>query len=180
MRLPQSFPMGLGAGRNPSGLLPTSEAGGGLPNGNDSAAQGLPSVCRLQTMGLTPKEARTPQRPPGPWRAAGRASQVSSLPPSPSSLEAQTAPGGPDRLSSAADSPRGLAVVQSLRRVRLFAVPWTVPRQVPLSFNTSRSLLRLMSIQSVMPSNHLILCHPLLLLPSIFLSIGVFSKELAL
>ena len=54
--------------------------------------------------------------------------------------------------------------------------PWTATRQVSLSFTISQSLLKLMSIESMMPSNHLILCHPLLLLPSVFLSIRVFSK----
>ena len=67
--------------------------------------------------------------------------------------------------------------VQSLSRVRLFATPWTAARQVSLSITSSRSLLKLMSIESVMPSNHLILCRPLLLLPSIFPSIRVFSNE---
>ena len=57
---------------------------------------------------------------------------------------------------------------------------WTAARQAALSFTISQSLLRLMSIKSVMPSNHLILCHPLLLLPSIFPSIRVFSNELSL
>ena len=64
-----------------------------------------------------------------------------------------------------------VAVVQSLRCVRLFASPGTAARQAPLSPTVSRSLLRFMSIESVMPSNHLILCRPLLLLPSIFPSI---------
>ena len=68
-------------------------------------------------------------------------------------------------------------VVQSLSRVRLFAIPWTAARQASLSFTISQSLLRLMSIKSVMPSNHLILCCPLLLLPSISPSIRVFSSE---
>ena len=68
----------------------------------------------------------------------------------------------------------------SFSRVRLFATPWTAARQVSLLFTISQSLLRLMFIESVMPSNHLILCHPLLLLPSIFPSIRVFSNELAL
>ena len=67
--------------------------------------------------------------------------------------------------------------VQSLTRVRLFATPWTAARQASLSITNSRSLPKLMSIESVMPSNHLILCHPLLLLPSIFPSIRVFSNE---
>ena len=67
--------------------------------------------------------------------------------------------------------------VQLLSRVRLFATPWTAARQASLSTTNSRSLLTLMSIESVMPSNHLILCHPLLLLPSIFPSIRVFSSE---
>ena len=71
-------------------------------------------------------------------------------------------------------------VVQSLSHVRLFATSWTAEYQDFLSFTISRSLLKLMSIESVTPSNHLILCHPLLLLPSIIPSIRVFSNELAL
>ena len=67
--------------------------------------------------------------------------------------------------------------VQSLSHVRLFVTPWTAAHQVSLSITNSRSLLKLMSIESVMPSNHLILCHPLLLLQSVFPSIRVFSKE---
>ena len=65
--------------------------------------------------------------------------------------------------------------VQSLSRVQLFATPWTAARQASLSITNSRSLLKLMSIELVMPSNHLILCRPLLL-PSIFPSIRVFSN----
>ena len=68
------------------------------------------------------------------------------------------------------------SLVQSLSRVRLFAIPWTAKRQASLSINNSRSLLKLMSIELVMPSNHLILCCPLLFLPSIFPSIRVFSQ----
>ena len=71
-------------------------------------------------------------------------------------------------------------VVRLLSGVRLFATPWTAARQTSLSFTISLSLLKLMSIESVMPSNHLILCRPLLLLPSIFPSIRVFSSESAL
>ena len=67
-----------------------------------------------------------------------------------------------------------------LSHVRLFATPWTAACQASLSITSSRSLLKLMSIESVMPSSHLILCHPLLLLPSIFHSISVFSNESAL
>ena len=67
--------------------------------------------------------------------------------------------------------------VQSLSPVRLFATPWTAAHQASLSITNSRSLLKLMSIKSVMPSNHLILCRPLLLPPSIFPSIRVFSNE---
>ena len=70
--------------------------------------------------------------------------------------------------------------VQSLSRVQLFATPWTLARQASLFFTISWSLLRLMSIESMMPPNHLILYHPLLLLPSIFPSIRVFSNEWAL
>ena len=71
-------------------------------------------------------------------------------------------------------------VVQSLSHVRLFVTPWTAACQASLSFTIFRSLLKLMSIESVMPSNQLILCCPLLLLPSIFPSIRVFSSESAL
>ena len=65
--------------------------------------------------------------------------------------------------------------VQLLSRVRLFATPWTAARQDSLSITNSWSLLKLMSIESVMPFNHLILCHPLFLLPTIFPSIGLFQ-----
>ena len=71
-------------------------------------------------------------------------------------------------------------VVQLLSRVRLFATPWTAARQASLSFTDSRSLLKLVSIESVMLSIHLVLCHPLLLLPSVLPSIRIFSSELAL
>ena len=67
--------------------------------------------------------------------------------------------------------------VQSLSRVRLFVTPWTAARQASLSITSSRSSLKLTSIQSGMPSNHVILCRPLLLPPSIFPSIRVFSNE---
>ena len=69
------------------------------------------------------------------------------------------------------------SLVQSLSRVRLFATPWITAPQASLSITNSQSSLRLTSIESVMPSSHLILCHPLLLLPSIFPSIRVFSNE---
>ena len=72
-----------------------------------------------------------------------------------------------------------IAVAQSLSRVQLFATPCTTACQASLSFTISQSLLKLMSIESVMPSNHLILCHPLLP-PSIFPIIRVFSNESAL
>ena len=70
-----------------------------------------------------------------------------------------------------------LSSVQSLSHVQLFATPWSVACQASLSITNCWSLLKLMSIESVTPSNHLILCHPLLLLPSIFPSIRVFSSE---
>ena len=73
--------------------------------------------------------------------------------------------------------PTFLHSVHSLSRVRLFATPWTVAHQASLSITNSRNFLKLMSIESVMPSNHLILCRPLLLLPSVFPSIRVFSNE---
>ena len=71
------------------------------------------------------------------------------------------------------------AAVQSLSHVRLLVTPWTTACQAPLSFTVSQNLLELMSTELVMPSNHLILCPPLLL-PSVFPSIRVFSKGMAL
>ena len=67
--------------------------------------------------------------------------------------------------------------VQSLSRVRLFAAPWTAAHRASLSITNSWSLLKLLPIESVMPSSHLILCRPLLFLPSVFPSIRVFSSE---
>ena len=78
------------------------------------------------------------------------------------------------------ECPSLFSSVQSLSCVRLFATAWAAARQASLSVTNSRSLLKLMSIKSVMPSNHLILCRPLLLPPSIFPSIRVFSSESAL
>ena len=71
-------------------------------------------------------------------------------------------------------------VVQSLSHVQLFTTPWTAAHQASLSFTISQSLLKLMSIEPMMPSNCLILYHPLLLLPSVFPSIRILSNELAL
>ena len=71
-------------------------------------------------------------------------------------------------------------VIQLLSHVRLFVTPWTAAHQAPLTFTISRSLLKFMSTESVMLSNHPILCHPLLFLPSIFPSIKVFSNDSAL
>ena len=76
--------------------------------------------------------------------------------------------------------PRGhpqFSSVQSLSHVRLFVTPWTVAHQASLSFTISQNLLKFISIESVMPSNHLLLCCPLLFLPSNFPSIRVFSNE---
>ena len=73
-----------------------------------------------------------------------------------------------------------VVIVQSLSHVRLFVIPWTAAHQASLSITNSQSLLKLMSIEMVMPSNHVTLCHPLLLLPSVFLSFRVFSSELVL
>ena len=75
---------------------------------------------------------------------------------------------------------KGFSSVQSLSRVRLFATPQIAARQASLSITNSQTLFKLMSIESVMPSCHLILCHPLLLLPSIFPINRVFSNETAL
>ena len=79
----------------------------------------------------------------------------------------------PELFSSVLNS----VVAQSLSCVWIFATPWTAACQASLSFTITRNLLTLMSIESVMPSNHLVLCHPLLLLPSIFQSIRVNSSS---
>ena len=84
------------------------------------------------------------------------------------------------RKTSPRDTSHQFSSIQSLSHVRLFAAPWTAACQTSLPITNSWNLLKLMSIKSVMPSNHLILCHPLLLLPSIFPSIRVFSNESAL
>ena len=73
-----------------------------------------------------------------------------------------------------------ISSVQLLSHVWLFATPWTTASQASLSITSSQNLLKLMSIESVIPSNHLILCHPLLLLPSIFPNTRVFSNDSAL
>ena len=73
-----------------------------------------------------------------------------------------------------------IIVVHSRSWIQLFATPWTIACQASLSFTSSWNLLRFLSIESVMPSNHLILCRPLLFLPLIFPNIRVFSNELAL
>ena len=73
--------------------------------------------------------------------------------------------------------PSSVVAVQSLSHVQLFATPWTIACQVSLPLMISQSLLKFMSVESVMPSEHLIFCHPLLLLPSIFPSIRAFSSD---
>ena len=73
-----------------------------------------------------------------------------------------------------------IVILQLISCIQLFATPWAAAPQASLSFTISQSLLKLMSIELMMPSNHLILCHPLFLLPSIFPSIRVFSNELVL
>ena len=74
----------------------------------------------------------------------------------------------------------GISSVQLLSHVQFFVTPWTAAHQASLSIANSWSLLKLMSIDSVIPSNHLIICHPVLLPPSVFPSIRVFSNESAL
>ena len=81
------------------------------------------------------------------------------------------------KVNSREPGPATGSSVHSLSCIRLFATPWTAARQASLPITNSRSLLKLMSTESVMPSNHLILCHPVLLPPSIFPSIRVFSNE---
>ena len=82
--------------------------------------------------------------------------------------------------SSLSNTPSSYFSSQSLSRVQLFVTPWTAAHHASLSFTSTQNLLKLMSIESVMPSNHPILCHLLLLLPLVFPSIKVFSNESAL
>ena len=91
--------------------------------------------------------------------------------------DSKTEPRSNDNLVIISTSVMQISSVQSLSRVRLFATPWTAAHQASLSITNSRSLPKLMSIELVMPSSHLILCHPLLLLPPIPPSIRVFSNE---
>ena len=85
----------------------------------------------------------------------------------------------PQEIATAEHQPRRIVALQSSSRVWLFAIPWTAAYQAFLFLTSSQSLLRFMSIESVMLSSHLILCRLLLFLPSVFPSIGVFSNELA-
>ena len=91
--------------------------------------------------------------------------------------DSKTEPRSNDNLVIISTSVTQISSVQSLSRVRLFATLWTAAHQASLSITNSQSSLKLMSIESVMPSNHLIFCHPLLLPPSIFPTIRVFSNE---
>ena len=118
-----------------------------------SGSAGKECTCKDVDLGLIPGLGRSPRKGKGyPFQYSGLENSVHCI----------------------------VSSVQLLSRVRLFVTPWTAARQAPLSFTISRSLLKLMSIESVMPSNHLILCRPLLLLPSVFPSIRVFSNESAL
>ena len=81
------------------------------------------------------------------------------------------------KLTKVGKTARPFSSVQLLSRVQLFVTPWTTARPASLFITNSQSLAKFMSIESMMPSNHLILCHPILLLPSIFPSIRVFSNE---
>ena len=114
----------------------------------------------------------------------GKSSMTASFLPSPKSLTLQRKNReevkSKWRLKYCLGKDTDISSVQSLSRVQLFATLWTAARQASLSITNSWSLLKPMSTESVMPSNHLILCCPLLLLPSIFPSIRVFSSGLVL
>ena len=118
------------------------------PTSDTDENRGVRRVRAIQTVGLTRVlSARIPAGLPPPPRPASSA------------------------------LPQVVVVVQSLSHVQLLVTPWAAALQTSLSFTISQSLLKVMSIKSVMPSHHLILCCPPLLLPSVFLSIRVFSKE---
>ena len=112
-----------------------------------------------------------------PWRRAWQPTPVSL--PGESPWASHESPEEPGRLQSMESqrvvSSVQLTSVQSLSHVRLFVTPWTAARQASLFNTNSQSPPKLMSIESMMPSNHLILCRPLLLLPSIFPSISLFK-----
>ena len=121
------------------------------PTSDTDENRGVRRVRAIQTVGLTRVlSARIPAGLPPPPRPASSA------------------------------LPQVVVVVQSLSHVQLLVTPWAAALQTSLSFTISQSLLKVMSIEStelIMPSNHLILCHPFLLLPSIFPSIRVYSNE---
>ena len=128
-----------------------------------------------------PHELYSPWNSPGPNTGVGSCSLLPAIFPTqrsntglPYSLLAKP-PGKPKNTGVGS-----VSLVQLLSRVRLFATPWIAARQASLSITNSRSLPKLTSIESVMPSNHLILCRPLLFPPSVFPSIRVFSNESAL
>ena len=148
---------------------------------------------RLKAFSVLSERERSTERPLGRVWARGRLAGLPILCPRLSSFpEEQTwvsldavqsvgaCPLPPSKPLSPFTGSAFVAVVQSPSRVCLFATPRTAACQASLSITTSRSLLKLMSVELVMPSNHLILCHPLLLLPSIFPSTRVFSNESAL
>ena len=142
------------------------------PHGDGCVLGGCAATCVCQGCELG-GEAR------GPWAGGGRCAALGCR------LCVHRCPcifmgeGLAPDIIMAPDADSAPVVVQPLSRVRLFATPWTVACRASLSFMISWSLLRFTSSESVMPCNHLILCHPLLL-PSIFPSTGVFSSELAL
>ena len=141
-----------------------------------SSRRFLPSALRCVSKPLNTSNLRALERLSTFWFSTGRSHQP------PREWPLRCLPGRP---GCGVQVGRGVFVedtfvVQLLSHVRLLAAPWTAAHQASLSITNSRSLLKLMSIKLVMPSNNLILCHPLLLLPSVFPSIRVFSNESAL
>ena len=122
-----------------------------------------------------PPDAIRPLLHPSRWPlTTGLSTQ---LPTFQSSTGASAGTPGPCSLTHTIHALLLFAVAQSLSCVQLFVTPWTAAHQASPSSTISQSLLKLMSIESLMPSNHLVLCHPLLLLPLIFPSIRVFSNK---
>ena len=156
--------------RRPQGVLSSSESSPEL-HLTGSQVCTLPGLQSSQSLSSPPAQNRT-GKALGVWiplnpghqnscRHAGHRASNGLLNPYPPSTE----------------SPIGFSSVQSLSRVQLFSTPWTAACQASLSITNSWSSLKLKPIESVIPSHHLILCRPLLLLPSIFPSIRVFSNE---
>ena len=149
----------------PSCCFPVSLTTGRMLCSHLGLPPSAPPDKKHRTLVCLPSGPHTPQIPTAPLFTL---------------LPKETCGGVYSRRNSKPRVTRNIVVVQSLSCVQFFATPWTAACLASLSVIISRNLLKLMSIELVMPSNHLIFCHPLLLLPSVFPSVRFFSNKLAL